>query len=271
MVRPSDHERTTEDELILGYRGLSAHARYCTDCSRPARPGGLQCHRCYAVRYRKTEAGKQATNDSVIRYNKRHPDKHKLWRATSDERKLSVLSDKDIERLIKGGRLKVDPYEPDHLQPSSIDITLDSTFLVRNNLQILEVDPRSPEPDLMSSVTLPEGKYAALEPGGFVLGSTREWVELDDKIVARIEGRSSLGRLGLVIHSTAGYVDPGWKGTLTLEIGNIGPFMLQLWPGMKIGQISFLNLSSPARRPYGSEGLGSKYQGQRGPVASRGK
>ena len=181
---------------------------------------------------------------------------------------MSVLSDHDIAVALAGGRVRVDPYDPADLQPSSIDLHLDRSFRVFRNNRYPFIDVRSPQPDLTELLSITDDEPFVLHPGEFVLGQTLEWVELPDDLVARLEGKSSLGRLGLLIHSTAGYVDPGWKGKLTLELSNVATLPIALYSGMKIGQISFFEMSSPVDRPYGSAGLGSKYQGQSEPTAS---
>jgi dCTP deaminase len=181
---------------------------------------------------------------------------------------VSVLSDRDIAAALAAARVRVDPYDEADLQPSSIDLHLDRSFRVFRNNRYPYIDVRSPQPDLTELLTVADDEAFVLHPGEFVLGQTVEWVELPDDLVARLEGKSSLGRLGLLIHSTAGYVDPGWKGKLTLELSNVAKLPIALYFGMKIGQISFFEMSSPVDRPYGSAGLGSKYQGQSEPTAS---
>jgi dCTP deaminase len=181
---------------------------------------------------------------------------------------VSVLSDRDIAAALAEGRVKVEPYDPADLQPSSIDLHLDRSFRVFRSNRYAYIDVRAPQPDLTELLTVSDDEPFVLHPGEFVLGQTVEWVELPDNIVARLEGKSSLGRLGLLIHSTAGYVDPGWKGKLTLELSNVATLPIALYCGMRIGQISFLAMSSPVTRPYGSKGLGSRYQGQTEPTAS---
>jgi dCTP deaminase len=181
---------------------------------------------------------------------------------------VSVLSDRDIAAALAAGRVKVEPYDEADLQPSSIDLHLDRSFRVFRNNRYAFIDVRAPQPDLTELLTVTDDEAFVLHPGEFVLGQTLEWVELPDDLVARLEGKSSLGRLGLLIHSTAGYVDPGWKGKLTLELSNVAKLPIALYYGMKIGQISFFEMSSPVDRPYGSAGLGSKYQGQSEPTAS---
>jgi len=181
---------------------------------------------------------------------------------------VSVLSDRDIRAAIDAGDVKVRPYDPKDLQPSSIDLHLDRSFRVFRNNRYPYIDVRAPQPDLTELLQIKDEEPFILQPGEFVLGQTLEWVELPNNLVARLEGRSSLGRIGLLIHSTAGYVDPGWKGNLTLELSNVANLPIALYYGMKIGQISFFRMSSPVDRPYGSPDLGSKYQGQSEPTAS---
>src|ERR671915_837088 len=181
---------------------------------------------------------------------------------------MAVLADRDIRDAIESGRVRIDPYDPVCLQPSSVDLHLDREFRVFRNNRYPYIDPRAAQPDLTEVVGIADEEAFILHPGEFVLGQTLEWVELPNDVVARLEGRSSLGRLGLLIHSTAGYVDPGWKGNLTLELSNVANLPIALYYGMKIGQISFFRMSSPVERPYGSRELGSKYQGQSTPTAS---
>lgn len=181
---------------------------------------------------------------------------------------MSVLSDRDIRAAIEAGQIVVRPYEPRDLQPSSVDLHLDRRFRVFHNNRYAFIDVRAPQPDLTELVTVDDEQPFILHPGEFVLGQTLEWVELPVDLVARLEGRSSLGRIGLLIHSTAGYVDPGWKGNLTLELSNVANLPIALYFGMKIGQITFEKMSSPVDRPYGTPELGSKYQGQSEPTAS---
>ena len=181
---------------------------------------------------------------------------------------MSVLSDRDIRAALESNAIRIDPYDSHDLQPSSVDLHLDRSFRVFRNNRYAYIDVRSPQPDLTELLSVANDEPFILHPGEFVLGQTLEWVELPDDIVARLEGRSSLGRLGLLIHSTAGYVDPGWKGNLTLELSNVANLPIALYHGMSIGQISFFAMSSAAERPYGSAELGSKYQGQSEPTAS---
>lgn len=179
-----------------------------------------------------------------------------------------VLSDRDIKEEIANGRIMIQPFESACVQPSSVDLHLDRKFRVFRNTRYPYIDVRKRMDDLTETVEVQDEVPFILHPGEFVLGSTLENVRLPDDLVARLEGKSSLGRLGLLIHSTAGYVDPGWEGHLTLELSNVANLPITLFHGMKIGQISFFKLSSPADRPYGSAELGSKYQGQEGPMAS---
>jgi dCTP deaminase len=181
---------------------------------------------------------------------------------------MSVLSDRDIRASIEARAVVIKPYDPKDLQPSSVDLHLDRRFRVFRNNRYAFIDVRAPQPDLTELLTIEDDEPFILHPGEFVLGQTLEWVELPVDLVARLEGKSSLGRLGLLIHSTAGYVDPGWKGNLTLELSNVANLPIALYTGMKIGQISFFKMSSPVDRPYGSKELGSKYQGQSEPTAS---
>jgi len=155
------------------------------------------------------------------------------------------------------------------MQPSSIDVRLDRFFRLFDNHKYPFIDPREQQDDLTRFVEVESDEAFILHPGEFVLGSTFEYVRLPDDIAARLEGKSSLGRLGLLTHSTAGFVDPGFEGHVTLELSNVATLPIKLWPGMKIGQLCFFQLSSASENPYGSEKYGSRYQGQRGPTASR--
>ena len=180
-----------------------------------------------------------------------------------------IFSDRDIKKAIQAGRIEIDPYDMDYVQPSSVDLRVDRFFRVFENHRYPYIDPKAHQPHLTKEVEVdPEGSFI-LHPNEFVLGSTFERVRLADDIVARLEGKSSLGRLGLLIHSTAGFVDPGFDGYLTLELANVSNLPIAIYPEMKIGQVSFYQMSSPAEHPYGSGEAGSKYQGQRGPTASR--
>ncbi len=181
-----------------------------------------------------------------------------------------VLSDRTIKEELAKGRIIIAPLDPSCIQPASVDIRLDRKLLVFRTWRYpYYIDVRENLEDLTEMVELDEDKPFFLQPGEFVLASTLESISLPDDIVGRLEGKSSLGRIGLLIHSTAGYVDPGWQGHLTMELSNAAKLPITLYCGMRIGQISFLRLSSPAERVYGTEGLGSKYQGQTEPTASR--
>ncbi len=180
-----------------------------------------------------------------------------------------LLSDKSIKEAITAGRIVIKPFFEDCVQPSSIDVHLDSRFLMFNKAQHAVIDVRQKQDQLMLMTEIKDGEPFILHPGEFVLGSTLESLKLPNDVAGRIEGKSSLGRLGLLIHSTAGYVDPGWEGNLTLELSNVSPLPITLYYKMKIGQISFTQMTTPVDRPYGSKGLGSHYQGQKVPVASK--
>lgn len=180
-----------------------------------------------------------------------------------------LLSDRDIKAELDAGRIGLDPYDPALIQPSSIDVRLDRFFRLFDNHKYPFIDPAADQPELTHIVEVDPDEPFILHPGEFVLGSTYELVTLPDDIAARLEGKSSLGRLGLLTHSTAGFVDPGFSGHVTLELSNVATLPIKLWPGMKIGQICYFRLSSPAENPYGSSLYGSRYQGQRGPTASR--
>jgi dCTP deaminase len=179
-----------------------------------------------------------------------------------------VLSDRDIRAEIEAGRIVIDPYIPEAVQPSSVDLHLDRRFRVFRNSRYPYIDVREPQPELTELLEIGGDEPFILHPGEFVLASTFERVALPDDIVARLDGKSSLGRLGLLIHSTAGFVDPGWDGNLTLELSNVANLPITLYDGMKIGQISFQRLSSPVEVGYGDARIGSKYRGQRDPTAS---
>jgi dCTP deaminase len=179
-----------------------------------------------------------------------------------------VLSDRDIRAEIEARRIVIDPFIPEAVQPSSVDLHLDRRFRVFRNSRYPYIDVREEQPELTELVEIGDDEPFILHPGEFVLGSTLERVELPNDLVARLEGKSSLGRLGLLIHSTAGYVDPGWEGNLTLELSNVANLPITLYDGMKIGQISFQRLSSPVEVGYGDARIGSKYRGQRDPTAS---
>jgi len=180
-----------------------------------------------------------------------------------------ILSDRDIRSAIEAGRIVIDPFTPEAIQPSSVDLHVDRRFRVFRNNRYPFIDVRTDQSDLTELVEIDPEQPFILHPGEFVLGSTLERVALPDDLVARLEGKSSLGRLGLLIHSTAGYVDPGWDGNLTLELSNVANLPITLYYGMKIGQISFQRMSSPVEVAYGDDRIGSKYRGQTDPTASR--
>ena len=180
-----------------------------------------------------------------------------------------ILSDKSIREELEGGGIVIDPLDERDIQPSSVDVRVDRYFRVFRNDTTPFIDPKRNQEDLTELVEVADDKAFILHPGEFVLGSTLEVVTLPDDLVARLEGKSSLGRLGLLIHSTAGFVDAGWDGQLTLELSNVANLPITLYPGMKIGQVSFIRMTTPAEHPYGSAEVGSKYQGQVGPRPSR--
>ena len=180
-----------------------------------------------------------------------------------------LLSDRDIRSELDSGRIGLDPLDLDMVQPSSVDVRLDRFFRLFDNHKYQHIDPAMDQPDLTRLVEVDSAEAFVLHPGEFVLGATFEVVSLPDDVAARLEGKSSLGRLGLLTHSTAGFIDPGFSGHVTLELSNVATLPITLWPGMKIGQLCFFRLTSPAEHPYGSEKYGSRYQGQRGPTASR--
>ncbi len=182
---------------------------------------------------------------------------------------MTVLSDRTIREELKSGNIVIDPLMEGCIQPASVDLHLGRSFLVFRNNHVPYIDVRAMNETLTEQVTVGDDVPFMLHPGEFVLGSTLEHVEVPADLVARLEGKSSLGRVGLLIHSTAGYVDPGWKGRLTLELSNVSNLPITLYFRMKIGQISFLRLSTPAEHLYGSAELGSKYQGQQEPTPSR--
>ncbi len=180
-----------------------------------------------------------------------------------------LLSDKDIKAEIAAGRVKLEPYDPTLLQPSSVDLRLDRFFRTFVNHRYTHIDPATQQDDLTKSVEVEPDDPFVLHPGEFVLGSTYEVITLPDDVAGRLEGKSSLGRLGLLTHSTAGFIDPGFSGHVTLELSNVANLPIVLWPGMKVGQLCLFRLTSPAEHPYGSPVYGSRYQGQRGPTPSR--
>jgi dCTP deaminase len=180
-----------------------------------------------------------------------------------------VLSDRTIRRLLEEGRIGIDPYAEELLQPSSVDVRVDRLFRVFRNSRYPFIDVKQEMEELTELVQVDSDEAFILHPGEFVLGSTLERITLPNDLVARLEGKSSLGRLGLLIHSTAGFIDPGWDGHVTLELSNVANLPITIYYGMKIGQLSFVQLSEPAEHPYGTGSLGSKYQGQAGPTPSR--
>ncbi|MEV4888816.1 dCTP deaminase [Nonomuraea sp. NPDC050547] len=180
-----------------------------------------------------------------------------------------LLSDRDIFAEIDSGRLSLEPFDEDMIQPSSIDVRLDRFFRVFENHKYPHIDPAVEQPDLTRLVEPDGDEPFILHPGEFVLASTYEVITLPDNLASRLEGKSSLGRLGLLTHSTAGFIDPGFSGHVTLELSNVATLPIKLWPGMKIGQLCVFRLSSPAEHPYGAQKYGSRYQGQRGPTPSR--
>ena len=180
-----------------------------------------------------------------------------------------LLSDRDLVSEIKSENLALEPFEPELMQPSSVDVRLDRFFRVFNNHLYTHIDPSIRQDDLTAPVEVDEDQPFVLHPGEFVLASTLEVITLGDQLAGRLEGKSSLGRLGLLTHSTAGFIDPGFSGHVTLELSNVANLPITLWPGMKIGQLCIFRLSSPAEHPYGSAVYGSRYQGQRGPTPSR--
>jgi dCTP deaminase len=180
-----------------------------------------------------------------------------------------LLSDRDIRAQLRAGRIGLDPLDESMVQPSSVDVRLDRFFRLFDNHKYPYIDPAVDQPELTRLIETKGDEPFILHPGEFVLGSTLELITLPDDVAARLEGKSSLGRLGLLTHSTAGFIDPGFSGHVTLELSNVATLPIMLWPGMKIGQLCFFQLSSPAERPYGSAEYSSRYQGQRGPTASR--
>jgi len=180
-----------------------------------------------------------------------------------------MLSDRDIALAVESGQILIEPWDGSMIQPASIDVRLDRFFQVFDNHKYSCIDPSVEQSDLTHLVEVAPGEPFMLHPGAFVLGSTYETVTIADSVAARVEGKSSLGRLGLLTHATAGFIDPGFSGHITLELSNVATLPITLWPGMKVGQLCFFEISSPVLHPYGSAELGSHYQGQRGPTPSR--
>jgi len=183
--------------------------------------------------------------------------------------RIVLLSDRDIKQQIDAGNVALEPFEPSLIQPSSVDVRLDRYFRLFDNHKYPFIDPSQEQSELTRLVEVEKDQPFILHPGEFVLASTYETVTLPNNVAARLEGKSSLGRLGLLTHSTAGFIDPGFSGHVTLELSNVATLPILLWPGMKIGQMCFFQLTSEAEHPYGSDIYGSRYQGQRGPTASR--
>ena len=185
------------------------------------------------------------------------------------QRATSVLSDGTITRLVEEGHIQIEPWHRDMVQPASIDLRLGTSFRVFHNHRAAAIDLNDPPRDLTEHIEIDEERPFVIHPGEFVLGRTLEWVELPNDVVSRIEGKSSVGRLGLIVHATAGFVDPGFSGTLTLEITNLTRVPIKLYAGKPIAQLSFMMLDAPAQRPYGHRELGSHYQGQEDATESR--
>ncbi|MDU0479108.1 dCTP deaminase [Staphylococcus chromogenes] len=180
-----------------------------------------------------------------------------------------LLSDRDIRAAIDNNELGIEPFDPEMIQPSSIDVRMDRFFRVFNNSKYTHIDPKLQQDELTSEIEVQEDEPFILHPGEFVLAATFEKFRLPAHLAGRLEGKSSLGRLGLLTHSTAGFIDPGFEGHITLELSNVANLPIALWPGMKVGQLALFKMSSPAETPYGTGTLGSKYQGQRGPTPSK--
>jgi dCTP deaminase len=180
-----------------------------------------------------------------------------------------ILSDKTILEEVAAGRLKIEPFKRENVQPSSVDLYVSNEFRVFRHTSHTHIDLKKPLDDFTELIVVSEDKPYILQPGEFALGSTVESFELPDDIVGRLEGKSSLGRIGLLVHATAGFIDPGFSGDLTLELSNVSRLPIAIYPGMKIAQISFMRMTTPALRSYGTKELGSKYKGQRGPTESK--
>ena len=189
--------------------------------------------------------------------------------ARTDSLGRVILSDRTIRENLDAGRIAIDPLEASAVQPSSVDVRLDHRFLVFRNHTRGLIDVKQDLSDLTEPVEASDEKPFILHPGEFVLGSTLERIALPNDLVARLEGKSSLGRLGLLIHSTAGFIDAGWDGQITLELSNVASLPITLYPGMRVGQVSFMQMTTEADNPYGSGVIGSKYQGQIGPRPSQ--
>jgi dCTP deaminase len=197
------------------------------------------------------------------------PGRQRLTAAPTTSVRAVILSDRTLREQIAAGRIVIEPFDDALVQPSSIDVKISNLFRVFRNHTAAVIDVKENQENLTELITIADDGVFMLHPGEFVLGSTLERIAVPDDLVARIEGKSSLGRLGLIIHSTAGFIDAGFDGHVTLELANLANLPITLYPGMKIGQISFIKMTSPAENPYGSGAKGSKYQGQRGPTPSR--
>ena len=235
--------------------------------TRPAWKAGILPLNYTRVAYHYSRAPGREENEQSCRRRGAAPAAEEAVQAHYNERML--LSDRDIRAQVAAGRVVLEPWDPAMVQPSSVDIRLDRFFRLFDNHKYGVIDPAEDQSDLTRLVDVGADGPFVLHPGEFVLGATYEIITLPDDIAARLEGKSSLGRLGLLTHSTAGFIDPGFTGHVTLELSNTATMPIKLWPGMKIGQLCFFRLSSPAEAPYGSGAHGSRYQGQRGPTASR--
>lgn len=180
-----------------------------------------------------------------------------------------LISDRDIRKELNDGRIVLEPFDESMIQPASVDVRIDRFFRLFDNHKYAHIDPSKDQSELTHLVEVDPNEPLILHPGEFVLGATYEKVTLPADIAARLEGKSSLGRLGLLTHSTAGFIDPGFSGHVTLELSNMATLPIMLWPGSKVGQLCFFRLTSETEHPYGSGAYGNRYQGQRGPTASR--
>ena len=222
-----------------------------------------------AIRSRPRRRGSAAACSRAVARRAPEPRRRAWQTARVPEPVHSVLSDGSILELVEAGRIRIDPWDPALVQPASVDLRLGDSFRVFHNHRTAAIDLRDPPTNLTEEVVAAPDEGFVIHPGEFCLGRTLEWVELPDDVVARIEGKSSLGRLGLIVHATAGFVDPGFNGTLTLEITNLTRVPIKLYAGLAIAQLSFMALDAPAERPYGSAQLGSHYQGQLAATESR--
>lgn len=211
-----------------------------------------------------------ALNELVEHFSTAHSHASMPPPSKRERRLVSVLlSDRDIRKSIATGDLGIEPFDSELIQPSSVDVRMDRYFRVFNNSKYTHIDPKLEQDELTSLVEVTDGDAFVLHPGEFVLASTLEKFTLPAHLAGRLEGKSSLGRLGLLTHSTAGFIDPGFSGYITLELSNVANLPIMLWPGMKVGQLAIFQMSSAAEIPYGTGKLGSKYQGQRGPTPSK--